>query len=372
MRRVLLALQLLAVAAAAGAAVLPLPASAVERGYSNGLYPALQARLTAWSNESAISLFDVALAFTLLVVLALWGRWLRATVRGRTVWPVVRGLAHTVVAVALFYLWFLIAWGLNYAREPLEAKIGYESGRISREALVRLAERATRAVNETYRNGHEAGFGSGDDMPPALVRALHDLERQLGKPSPTTPGRPKRTLLAPFFRASGVDGMHAPFLLETLLNPDLTPPERPAVLAHEWAHLAGYAPEDDASFVGLLAALQADPGSQYSAWLSLFHDAIAQLPAADQRRLIGQLDSGPQQDRQAIIARLKSRIEPVSRVSWEAYDRYLKAQGVQEGVASYSRVIQLVLGSGALDPSTGATRIKSPSGNGLQPSPGRD
>ena len=49
--------------------------------------------------------------------------------------------------------------------------------------------------------------------------------------------------------------MHAPFLLETLLNPDLTPPERPAVLAHEWAHLAGYAPEDDASFVGLLAAL---------------------------------------------------------------------------------------------------------------------
>lgn len=357
---------------AAGAAVLPLPPSAVERGYSNGLYPALQSRLTAWSNETAIALFDVALAFTILLLLTLWGRWLRASVRGRSVWPVARGLAHTIVAAAAFYLWFLIAWGLNYAREPLEAKIGYEAGRISRDALVRLAERATRAVNETYKSGHDAGFGSADDMPPALVRALHDVERQLGKPSPTTPGRPKRTLLAPFFRASGVDGMHAPFLLETLLNPDLTPPERPAVLAHEWAHLAGYAPEDDASFVGLLAALQADRGSQYSAWLALFHDALGQLPVADQRRLIGQLAPGPLQDRQGIITRLQSRSEPVSRVSWEAYDRYLKAQGVREGVASYSRVIQLVLGSGALDPSAGATRIKSPSADGLQGPAGRN
>ena len=136
---------------AAGAAVLPLPASVVERGYSNGLYPGLQSRLTAWSNETAIALFDVALGFTILVLLILWGRWLRASMRGRTVWPVVRGLAHTIVAAAVFYLWFLIAWGLNYAREPLEAKIGYEAGRISRDALVRLAERATRAVNETVQ-----------------------------------------------------------------------------------------------------------------------------------------------------------------------------------------------------------------------------
>ena len=204
-------------------------------------------------------------------------------------------------------------------------------------------------------------------MPPALVRAFHDVERQLGRPSPTTPGRPKRTLLAPFFRASGVDGMHAPFLLETLLNPDLTPPERPAVLAHEWAHLAGYAPEDDASFVGLLAALHADRGSQYSAWLALFHDALGQLPAADQRRLVGAAGArSAAGSAGASSTRLQSRSEPVSRASWETYDRYLKAQGVREGVASYSRVVQLVLGSGALDPSAGATRIKSPSDDGLQ------
>jgi hypothetical protein len=43
------------------------------------------------------------------------------------------------------------------------------------------------------------------------------------------------------------------------------------------------------------------------------------------------------------------RNERVARASWETYDRYLKTQGVREGVASYSRVVQLIVGSGALD-----------------------
>ena len=94
--------------------------------------------------------------------------------------------------------------------------------------------------------------------------------------------------------------MHAPFLLETLLNPDLTPPERPAVLAHEWAHLAGYAPEDDASFIGLLAALEADTPSRYSAWLRLFDTVVSQLPRDEQRSFVARLAPGPQADRQAI------------------------------------------------------------------------
>jgi hypothetical protein len=143
--------------------------------------------------------------------------------------------------------------------------------------------------------------------------------------------------------------MHAPFMLETLLNPDLTPPERPAVLAHEWAHLAGYAPEDDASFVGLLAALRADPGARYSAWLSLAFEASAQLPRVERQRLLSRLEPGPRQDQEAIRVRLQSRVETVERVSWETYDRYLKAQGVREGVQNYSRVVQLIVGSGALD-----------------------
>ncbi len=329
--------------------MVPLPPAFVERHYSRVIYPSLQAHLTSWSNASALSLFDVLVIVLVLVLLIAWTRWVAEAWRGRSVRPIMRAVSATVVCAAVLYLWFALAWGFNYGRSPLEAAIGYSEARVTPHALRALAARATNQVNDTHAAGHAAVFPSAGDIPPALVTALHDVERRLGRLRPTTPSRPKRTLLAPFFRASGVDGMHAPFLLETLLNPDLTPPERPAVLAHEWAHLAGYAPEDDASFVGLLAALRSDPASRYSAWLALFHDVVSQLPPAEQRQLLAQLAPGPQADRRAINARLQSRVDVVARASWQTYDQYLKSQGVKEGVQSYSRVVHLLLGSGALD-----------------------
>lgn len=333
----------------AGLLVAPPNAGLIERYYADRWYPSLQAALTSWSNTSRVSLFDVLVVVLAIGLLVAWLRCLRGAWRQRSLGRVARGLWRTAVFAAVLYLWFAVAWGLNYARPPLESAIGYEASRVTAASLRALALRATDAVNRSYPAAHIGGFPEIGEVPPALVVALHDVERRLGRPRPTVPGRPKRTLLAPFFRASGVDGMHAPFLLETLLNPDLTPPERPAVLAHEWAHLAGYAPEDDASFVGLLAALRADAASHYSAWLVLFEQSVGQLPRPEQRILVGRLDPGPQADRDAISHRLDARVDVVARASWETYDHYLKSQGVEDGVGSYTRVVQLLLGSGALD-----------------------
>src|SRR4029453_14834427 len=174
---------------------------------------------------------------------------------------------------------------------------------------------------------------------------LHEVERELGRPRPTVLGEPKRSLLSPFFRASGVSGMLGPFFLETLLNPDLTGPERPAVLAHEWAHLSGYAPESDASFVGLLAAMRAGPAAEYSAGLDLVSESVNQLQPLTQRLVLQKLAQGPRDDQAAIRERLKKLVRPVEQVAWSSYDRMLKSQGVEEGVKSYSRVIQLLIGA---------------------------
>src|SRR5688500_2390019 len=98
-----------------------------------------------------------------------------------------------------------------------------------------------------------------------------------------------------------------------------------------------------------MAALRADAASRYSGWMALFHDTVGQLPVAEQRELVGRLEEGPRADRRAIFARLEARVEVVAQASWETYDQYLKAQGVKEGVRSYGRVVQLIVGSGAVD-----------------------
>ena len=339
--------------AVTGLAVLALtvtPSSAfVERRFANGVYPTLQRMLTSWSNQTGVALFDFVTIAIGLAGLAIVIQSVRRTRRARSLRPALRGTLAIVSLGAFAYLWFLLAWGLNYSRPGLETTLPYDPANVTSENVRALAERAVVEVNRLHAPAHAHGFPAAGEVPPALVQSLHGIERRIGRPLNTLPSRPKRTIFGLFFRSAGVDGMHAPFLLETLLNPDLTAPERPAVLAHEWAHLAGYAPEDEASFVGLVAAMRADPASQYSAWLALLHEVVVLLQRDDQRHLLARLGEGPRLDRSAISRRQQARVELVSRASWQTYDRYLKTQGVTEGVASYSRVVRLLLGTGALD-----------------------
>jgi hypothetical protein len=147
-----------------------------------------------------------------------------------------------------------------------------------------------------------------------------------------------------FFRWSAVDGMVNPFGLEVLANPDLLPFERPFVAAHEWAHLAGFADEAEANFVGWLTTLRADPASQYSGWLYLYWQVAGELPPDERRLLARGLQAGPRADVAAIAARLRRGDLPLlRRATWMVYDSYLKANRVEEGVRSYGAVVNLIL-----------------------------
>jgi len=340
--------QLTLIAIAAVVALAPPSAQNVERYYARGLYPATQSTVTTVSNRSSIALFDVTIALAIAIAIGFWFYCVRRARKQRSFRPIGRGVVTTVTASALVYLWFLAAWGLNYQRPALETVLAFDQSRITPIAVRLLAEHAVSEANRTHAAAHAAGFPGIHERPAALIEALHQVERELGRPRPTLVAQPKTSMLSPFYRASGVSGQLAPFFLETLLNPDLTGPERPAVLAHEWAHLSGYAPEADASFVGHLAALRAGPAAEYSVWLDLVSEAANQLQPVTQRLVLEKLGDGPRRDQQAIRERLKALVQPVERVAWSTYDQMLKSQGVEEGVRSYSRVIQLLLGTDAL------------------------
>src|SRR5687768_12895664 len=98
------------------AAAAPLPAAAIERYYSAGLYPIWQSWVTTISNAVPIALFDVFIVgiVSAWVILAVrdGARW-RARGAGRTAGRV---LARTAVWAAAAYLLFFASWGLNYRR----------------------------------------------------------------------------------------------------------------------------------------------------------------------------------------------------------------------------------------------------------------
>jgi hypothetical protein len=135
-----------------------------------------------------------------------------------------------------------------------------------------------------------------------------------------------------------------PFGLEVLANPDLLPFERPFVAAHEWSHLAGFADEAEASFVGWLTCMHGDVSTQYSGWLFLYWQVSSEVDGATRTRLAEDLDAGPRADIEAIVARLRSGELPWLRTAgWHMYDQYLKANRVEEGIRSYGAVVTLIL-----------------------------
>ncbi|MEZ5416512.1 MAG: DUF3810 family protein [Vicinamibacterales bacterium] len=332
------------VAAAIAAAMLPRPPAFIERAYAGGLYPRLQAALTSASNVVPIALFDVAIVAAAVLV-AWWGRQAWRARRHSGVGRAAAGLAmRMAVLVSAGYLWFLFAWGLNYARPPIEVRLGLAPGLPTSDDVRRLLDEAVTAVNDGFRPAgasRDGGYRAEDDV----ARRLAALDRRYGRPRPTAPGRPKPTLLATYFRLAGVEGLTAPVALETLLNPDLLAPERPFTLAHEWAHLSGHAPEADANFVAwqLTTAPDADPATRYSGWLFLLGEAAAQVAPETRRAAMAALAAGPRQDLADIARRQQQRVAAVQRAGWRVYDAYLKSQGVGEGVRSYSRVVELIV-----------------------------
>jgi hypothetical protein len=134
-----------------------------------------------------------------------------------------------------------------------------------------------------------------------------------------------------------------PFALEVLANPDLLPFEQPFVACHEWAHLGGYADESEASFVGWLTCVRGDEAAQYSAWLFLYWEISGLVGAADRVALTAALSPGPRADIDAVVDRVRrGQLPRLRAISWTAYDQYLKANRVEEGVRSYDAVITLL------------------------------
>ena len=324
-------------------ALAPLSPSVVERWYSTGLYPRLQHVVTPISNLIPFALFDVLTIGIAVLVIGAMVRSIRRARQTRRFSGLLVTIGHIVVGAAAAYLIFLVLWGFNYRRVPIAERLVLERTTPSADAARALGEHAVEQLNALHSQAHAEG-----DTPPwldASLRAAFDRAQGFLTDAPRAlPGRLKPTIYGPYFRWTSVDGMVNPFALEVMGNPDLLPLERPFVAAHEWAHLAGYADESEANFVGWLTCLQGDARAKYSGWMFLYWQLSGEIAATDRTRLAGLLESGPRRDIDDIAERLRRGRWPLlQRSSWQVYDQYLKANRVEAGVRSYGLVVTLIL-----------------------------
>lgn len=331
----------------------PVSAEAVDQFYSRGLYPLIQRAGTFVSNLVPLALLDIFLV-VVVVLAAVRLVALLNDARSRGVMDAfldgTKRIARTTAAVVLV---FLLAWGLNYRRLPLTAVVTGTPPPSTAvlEAAVSDANALAASLRPALVGDPEPSYA---DIAAELADPMQAALANLSRPGLSTPGRPKFSLiLSPFFAWAGVSGMINPLALESIVDPDLLPIERPFVLAHEWAHLSGHADEAEANAVGWLACMKGGPALAYSASLYLILEAAGELPAGARRTALATLDNGVRGDLELIAARVRRQQQPrVQQAAFKVYDGYLKANQVEDGVKSYGRALTLILSSelrGALD-----------------------
>lgn len=321
-----------------------------EAIYARRLYPVIAAalgRVSAW--------FGFSVGEALCVMGGIGGCWLcfrRLRWLGREDGALARLLFDLAGVIGLLWLGFLICWGFNYQRAPLAVSAGLDARPASAFELGAVCTELVGSSNELREGLPEDAQGSmilHDGRSNALVRVAlgyREVSARFGF-LPNARMRPKPLLSSPLFSYLGITGLYFPFSAEANVNMTLPDVELPFSAAHELAHRLGFAREDEASFLGYLACrLHPDGDLRYVGALAASRHALAALASVDR----GAYDSiaahrtpAVRRDLEAITQWSRLYRSRAAAVSTLVNDAYLRAQGERRGVASYGRMVDLLI-----------------------------
>lgn len=236
---------------------------------------------------------------------------------------------------------------------------GEEEGNYTFEDLVKvrnLVVEKCNALSQEMERDAEGNILYAGDMKETAIRTMQKLGQTYDQLDGYYP-RPKPLAASDFFSQQYICGYYFPFSMEANYNDVMYIMNKPASMCHELAHLRGYILEDEANFISYLACIQSeDKFFEYSGYLSVlnyldndFYDSVggnwetytAQpriLPQVHEDNIFLKQEDWDRVNEEALID-----TETVDAVSDSFTDTTLKINGVEDGIISYNRVVELLL-----------------------------
>lgn len=265
-----------------------------------------------------------------IVFLLLLRGWMRRTLFIYRPWY--RGIANTLGWLLIV---FYFSWGFNYSApgfvEKAQLQVSNQQAGFG-NALLRLAI----SEAESARILADTSVFFDFNQPKNINDVIHvEVRSVLSKAGFKTPGNPNMRLVpGGVMRRMGISGIYFPFSGECHVDASYLPLRRYPIVAHEYAHAYGVTDEGECNLIGFLALVRSRNASfRYAAWLDVILSLrveLDELPQALQRDI----------DRLRVDARNYPPIIP--GMAEFANNLYLKANGVDEGIESYSRTPVLV------------------------------
>ena len=327
---------------------------ATERWFSQGIYRVFTetyGRVFGYLPFSAAQFLVILLpvAATIYVVLEIIG-----TIKGPYRKKRVSRLAANVsCGVGVLFFMYTMLCGLNYARVEFGELVGLEIRPTPVAELVSLGEELAQQVSElSYAvNRDEQGrmiiFAESNFV---LAQNARYAFRLAAKDHPILDGfvpLPKPILYSRFMSRLNIGGIYMPFTMEAHVNVHMPDYHIPAIMIHELAHFRGIMREDEANFIAWYISKQSgDIDFMYSgAMLAFVHtmNQLRRVSREDWQRIWSGVSEGVLIDIAANREYWRQFEGPLTEISTAANDAYLRANRQEDGVASYGRMVDLLL-----------------------------
>ena len=318
----------------------------IEQYYSNGIYEYTSRLFRYVFGWIPFSFGD--LMYTAVIVYLLVAVFKLFRNKFKTFIPF---LTQGILFANIIYLAFHVLWGLNYYRLPLHQALGIEN-QYTTEEVISLTQRLIKKANMLHER-----LQPNDTLPVVFQQDLQDIFDKTPEGYAIVednfpkldyhPKSIKNSLYRYPLSYMGFGGYLNPITQEGQINGLLPAHRWPLVSCHEEAHQLGFAKENEANFIAVMATTNnPDPYFKYSGYIFALRyclsDVYQRNPAA------GELLSA--KIKPGILANCRQ-----SRDFWMAYQNplepllakfyggYLKANNQPAGMQSYNYVVALLV-----------------------------
>jgi hypothetical protein len=328
-----------------------------ENVYSRGIFRFINQGLSWFTGLMSFSLAEMLLyAFILFVCIFLLIMLIRSVTAGRAWWFVlIKRIIILACIVSCVYTLFIGLWGFNYARDTLGENLGLDTAPSAVDELYSTCEALTEKANSLRALVPEDSAGV---FSPAFTKQqiMQSTTYYYNKAAQATGynflggsfGNVKPVLYSEGLSYAFITGVYFPFTGEPNVNADAPMLYFPASCLHEAAHQRGFAREDEANFLAYYTALYSgDASVEYSGTILALTEAMNRL--YDQNHdLYFQLrktyNEGIDRDYKYNSKFWQKYESPVKETSKEVNNTFLQANMQKDGVKSYGRMADLLIG----------------------------
>ncbi len=296
--------------------------------------------------------FSVCEAGATILIIGALALLVRASLRAAHGEP--GALAAWALHLAVLLLWGYFGvcalWGTQYYAESFAEKAGMRQPAVSVEQLTAVTQyfgvRLAAAADDLPRDG----AGRFDVARAEIFAASGGIYNGLTGRWPFLDGpqrNPKPAFYSKLMSAWGFTGYLCPLTGESTLNVDCPAVFLPVTIAHEFAHQRGVAAEQEANFVGILAAVTSgDAAYEYSGWLFGYLHLSNALYQADPQAAAAcsaALPEGARADFAENNAYWAGWEGPVRETGERVYNAFLESYGQEMGMQSYGACVDLLV-----------------------------